>query len=185
MRNCLSNKEVKDMSKDQEKKKRIAHVKCSKMGHYTSMCFNKNDDQVTFPKKKIRRSKRKCYGCHNKGHELVSCPNTKNEIVLLSKKRFSGKEANMMQDEKTSCKDKNWICYTCHEKGHISKNCPMGNISKPIFFDEHYLLRKVRSSNIVANIVSLSNVNDKAIWVPKSLMTNIQGTKMVWVPKSA
>jgi len=57
------------MSKIQEKKK-VAHVKCSNMGHNTSMCSNKVDDQATLPKKKTRRSIRKCYGYHEKGHEI-------------------------------------------------------------------------------------------------------------------
>ena len=185
VRNCSSNQEVKDISKDQEKKKRIPHVKCSKMEHYTSMCFNKNDDQVTLPKKKIRRSNRKCYRCHEVGHEIVSCPNMNDEIFMSSKKRHIGKEVNKMQGGKASCKDKNQICYTCRKKGHICKNCPMGNIAKPILFSDHYLLRKARSSTIFSNVVSSQNVNVKAIWMPKSLVTNIEGPKMVWVPKSA
>jgi hypothetical protein len=74
-------KEEKGMSKIQEKKK-MAHVKClmgSNMRHYASIYSNKVDDQVTLPKKKTRRSKRKCYGCSEKGHEIASCPSMKDE----------------------------------------------------------------------------------------------------------
>ena len=43
VRNCSLKKEQKHMSKIQEKKK-MAHVKCSNMGHNASMCSNKVDE---------------------------------------------------------------------------------------------------------------------------------------------
>lgn len=76
------------------------------------------------------------------------------------------------QDERVSCKYKNRICYTCQEKGHVGKNCPMGNIPKPTLINDHYLLRKARSGNTIANVVSSHDANVKAIWVPKSIVTN-------------
>jgi len=82
------------------------------MGHYASMCLNKVDDQATLPNKKIRRSKRKCYGCNEKGHEIASCPNMKDEGLTSSRKRFIDKEENKKQEKKISCKNKHHICYT-------------------------------------------------------------------------
>jgi hypothetical protein len=78
-------KEEKGMSKIQKKKK-MAHVKCSNMGHNASKCSNKADDQDTLPKKKTRRNKRKCYGCNKKGHGIGSCPNKKCEILVLQER---------------------------------------------------------------------------------------------------
>jgi hypothetical protein len=108
-------KENKGMSKIQEKKK-MAHVKClecSNMGHNASRCSNEVDDQVTLPKKKTSRSKRKCYGSNEKGHEIASCPSMKDEGLASSRKRLIDKEANKKQDKKISCKNKHRICYTC------------------------------------------------------------------------
>jgi len=93
----------------------MAHVKClkcSNMGHYASMCLNKVDDQATLPNKKIRRTKRKCYGCNEKGHEIASCPSMKDEGLASSRKRLIDKEANKKQEKKISCKNKHHICYT-------------------------------------------------------------------------
>ena len=78
MKDCSLKKEEKHMSKIQEKKK-MAHVKCSNMGHNASMCSTKVDDQATLPKKNAKVTKRKCYGCHEKEHEIGSCPNKKSE----------------------------------------------------------------------------------------------------------
>jgi hypothetical protein len=98
------------MSKIQEKKN-MAHVKCSNMGHDASMCFNKIDDQATLSKK-TRRNKRKCCGCNEKGHDIGSYPNKKNESLVSSRKRLISKVANKKQD-KMSYKIKRQICYTC------------------------------------------------------------------------
>jgi hypothetical protein len=150
------------------------------------MCSNKVDDKTTLPKKKTRRSKRKCYGCNEKGHEIASCLYMKNEGLMSSRKRLTGKEASKKQDEKASCKDKHRICYTCRAKGHIGKNCPIGNIPKPNSFNnDQYLPRNVKSGTYVAKVISSSHANAKAIWVPKSFMTNLKGPNMVWVPQSA
>ncbi|XP_066392259.1 uncharacterized protein [Miscanthus floridulus] len=124
---CPLKKEEKGVSKIQEKKK-MAHVKFSNMGHNASMCSNKVDDQATLPKNKTRRSKRKCYGCHEKGHEIGSCPNKKSEGLSSSTKRFISKVVSKVQEEKAR-KNKNRLCYTCKGKGHLSKDCPMGNTS--------------------------------------------------------
>ena len=95
MRDYSLNKEDKDMSKSQDKK--MAHVKffkCSSMGHYASMCSNKVDDKTTLPKKKTRRRNRKCYGCNEKRHEIALCPYMKNEGLMSSRKRITGKKAS-------------------------------------------------------------------------------------------
>ena len=94
------------------------------------MCSNKVDDQATLLNKKTRKIKRKCYGCNEKGHEIASCPNMKDEGLTLSRKRLIDKEANKKQEKKISCKNKHSICYTCQGKGHLSMDCPMGNTPK-------------------------------------------------------
>ena len=76
VRDCTLRKERRGMSKIQKRKKMV-HAKCSNMGHNASMCSNKVDDQATLPENKIRKSKRKCYGWNEKGHEIGSCPNKK------------------------------------------------------------------------------------------------------------
>jgi hypothetical protein len=150
------------------------------------MCSNKVDDKTTLPKKKTRRSKRKCYGCNEKGHEIASCPYMKNEGLMSSRKRLTGKEASKKQDEKASCKDKHRICYTCRAKGHIGKNCPIGNIPKPnSSIDNDLSLRKAKNRTCATKVISSSFASTKAIWVPKSLVTNLKGPNMVWVPQSA
>ena len=46
------------------------------MGHYAFMCSNKNKNKTRSPKSQKRKSKaHRCYGCKEKGHLIMSCPN--------------------------------------------------------------------------------------------------------------
>ena len=93
-------KEEKSMSKIQEKKKKMAHVKSSSMGHNAFMCSNKVDDQATLPKNKTRRSKRKCYECKEKGHEINSSSNKKCfRFVIINKEAlWQGSKQNARKE---------------------------------------------------------------------------------------
>ena len=79
------------------------------------------------------------------------------------------------------------FCNRCKQVGHIEQDCKNkkknANVSS-IKFDSCYLLTKgangVKAKFIGAPIVGSKK---KAIWVPKSLVTNLQGPKQVWVPK--
>ena len=183
VRDCPLKKEEKGVSKIQEKKK-MAHVKFSNMGHNASMCSNKVDDQATLPKNKTRRSKRKCYGCHEKGHEIGSCPNKKSEGLSSSTKRFISKVASKVQEEKAR-KNKNRLCYTCKGKGHLSKDCPMGNTSKLNLSIDLNMLRRPKNDTCARKVIGSPCASTQAIWVPKSLVTNHNGPNIVWVPNCA
>ena len=172
-------KKEKGMSKIQEKKK-VAHVKCSNMGHNASMCSNKVDDQATLPNKKTRKSKRKYYGCNEKGHEIASCPYMKDEGLSSSRKRLIDKEANKKQEKKISCKNKHRICYTCREKGNLSMDCPMGNTLKLNSSIDSNFLRRPKNNTCARKVIGSPRASTKAIWVPKSLVTNLDGPNIVW-----
>jgi hypothetical protein len=76
------------------------------------------------------------------------------------------------------------VCHKCHNKGHIKKNClKLKNVSSTCF--EHCYVLSHNAKGVHAKFVGTSIVvnKKKAIWVPKTLVTNIQGPKQVWVPK--
>ena len=75
----------------------------------------------------------------------------------------------------------------CKQVGHIEQDCKNKNKNanaSSIKFDSCYLLTKgansVKDKFIGAPIVGSKK---EAIWVPKSLVTNLQGSKKVWVPQ--
>jgi hypothetical protein len=78
----------------------------------------------------------------------------------------------------------------CKQVGHLEHNCNKMNKNKKntnvpyIHFDSCYVLTK-GEKGVHAKFVGTPIVGPmkKAIWVPKSLVTNLQGPKQVWVPK--
>jgi hypothetical protein len=76
------------------------------------------------------------------------------------------------------------VCHKFHKKGHVKKNCPkFNNVSSSCF--EHCYVLSHNAKGVHAKFVGTSIVGTKkkAIWVPKTLVTNIQGQKQIWVPK--
>jgi hypothetical protein len=79
-------------------------------------------------------------------------------------------------------------CVKWKQVRHIEQNCKTNknkqlNISS-IKFDSYYMLVKgangVKAKFIGTPIVGLKK---KAIWVQKTLVTNLHGPKQVWIPK--
>jgi hypothetical protein len=78
-------------------------------------------------------------------------------------------------------------CYSCKQVGHKEHECKDKKSQANVFstkFDSCYLLTK-GANGVKAKFVGTSMLGSKkkAIWMPKSLMTNLQGPKQVWVPK--
>ena len=81
------------------------------------------------------------------------------------------------------------FCNRCKQVGHVEQYCKNKNKNKQpnvssIKFYSCYLLTK-GVNGVHAKFVGTPIVGSKkkAIWVPKSLVTNLQGPKQVWVPK--
>jgi hypothetical protein len=74
-------------------------------------------------------------------------------------------------------------CTSCKQVGHIEQYCKnkksYANVSS-VKFDSCYLLTK-GTNGVKAKFVgtSLLGLKKKVIWVPKSLVTNLQGPKQV------
>jgi hypothetical protein len=109
----------------------------------------------------------------------------KDEGLTSSRKKLIDKEANKKQDKNISCKNKHRICYTCQGKGRISMDCPMGNTPKLNSLIDSNLLRRPKNDTCTRKVICSPHASTKAIWVPKSLMTNLDGPNIVWVPSCA
>jgi hypothetical protein len=86
----------------------------------------------------------------------------------------------------SSRKIKGRLCYTCRSKGHESNECPNGNIPKSKH--DNYALSRLRDNKndtYATRVISSPQTSIRTIWVPKSIVTNLKGPNMVWVPKRA
>jgi hypothetical protein len=109
-------------------------------------------------------------------------------LKCLGSQRFSlnkeglGKEA-FVTAKASFVKSNGQFCNRCKQVGHLKQYCKNKNMNanvSSIKFDSYYLLTKgvngVKAKFIGTPIVGPKK---KAIWVPKTLVTNLQGTKQV------
>jgi hypothetical protein len=74
----------------------------------------------------------------------------------------------------------------CRLKGHLSQDCPSGNKSDTKLVNSKICLHgKAKNGNDTSKVISSPYGKIKIIWVPKSLLTNLEGPNKTWVPKLA
>ena len=76
------------------------------------------------------------------------------------------------------------FCNRCKQVGHIEQYCKTNKNKQSIRFNSCYMLVK-NTNGVKAKFIGTPIVGPKkkVIWVPKTLVTNLQGPKQVWVPK--
>ena len=79
------------------------------------------------------------------------------------------------------------FCNICKQVGHVEQYCKINKNKLPIVssikFDSCYMLVK-GANGVKAKFIGTPIVGPKkVIWVLKTLVTNLQGPKQVWVPK--
>jgi hypothetical protein len=86
------------------------------------------------------------------------------------------------------------LYYTkCKNTRHLDKDCT-GSKSMHASIDPSYVLVKSSKDDVYAKFVGKNRnhayifnngigTKNKSIWVPKSLVTNLQGPKQIWIPK--
>jgi hypothetical protein len=75
------------------------------------------------------------------------------------------------------------MCHKCKVKVDVTHQCKSKKI---VSSDPSYILKKHFKGVVCAQYVGrfLGSSKKKFIWVPKILVTNIQGPKKIWVPKT-
>jgi hypothetical protein len=101
-----------------------------------------------------------------------------------------GKEAFIAKESIFVCsnvpfedEEKVKMCHKCKAKVNVNHQC---RSKKTISLDPSYILKKNSKGVVCAQYVgrSLGSSKKKSIWVPKILVTNIEGPKKILVPKT-
>jgi len=101
-------------------------------------------------------------------------------------KRTTDAQKSKIQVKSTFVKLKHRICYTCRAKGHMSKDCPNGKVLNSKLVQYNFArLGRDKISTYATKIIQSPNASIRAIWVPKSIVTNVVGSNKSWTPKNA
>jgi hypothetical protein len=123
---------------------------------------------------KMIKSSITCFKCTEVGHIASRSPCRLDVQCKTSSERQTGNKQTKKQ-----YRSKSRLCYNCRAKGHIGKNCPMGNIPKPSLSFDHNLLRNAKNDICATRVICSPHTSTKAIWVPKSLVTNLYGSNVL------
>jgi uncharacterized small protein (DUF1192 family) len=133
----------------------------------------------------INKDDKLCFKCSKKGHLVKSCPYVKQKGIVLEKKIFTNHVASKRQGKKNSSKHEDRLSYICQKKGHLCKDCPIGNYPAHSLSIDSYITRQPKIATCARKVISLPSASTKDIWVPRSLLTNLDGPIKRWGPKYA
>jgi hypothetical protein len=103
----------------------------------------------------------------------------------VRKKLLTNHVASKKQGKKKSSRLEDRLCYICRKKGHQCKDCPMGNYLTSSLSIISHVTRQPKTVTCARKVMSLPSANTKDSWIPRSLLTNLNGPIKRWVPKYA
>jgi hypothetical protein len=109
---------------------------------------------------------------------------TSSKGPIVSRTRQGLQEASQRQEKKRMSKIRGMICYSCRLKGHLSQDCLNRNKHEPKLVNLAPNMHG-NSNGLYDTRKVISSPSTRAIWVPKSLLTNLKGPNETWVPKLA
>jgi hypothetical protein len=168
--------QLKDNKKRQRKLRRRICYKCKQHEHFIDDC-----SQVTGVLPVPNRSDQ-----YAKSVRPVLAIVAPQEHIKRNQASTASHKTKKQQVSKNKCKALCRICYTCRSKEHESNDCPNGNIPKSKLVNYAFSrLRDDKNGIYVTRLIYSPQTSIRAIWIPKSLVTNPKGPNMVWVPKRA
>jgi hypothetical protein len=110
--------------------------------------------------------------------------NSKGPVASRTRQGLMG--ARQRKDKKYLSKVRGRLCYTCRLNGHLSQDCPKGNKFEPkVVNSTSNVCGKTNIGYNARKVISSPCTSRKAIWVPKFLLTNLEGPNKTWVRKHA
>jgi hypothetical protein len=155
---------------------------CKEKCHNIAVCPKEEDSKQIYQNQIIRFGKPE----YPVSTENFRTPRQCNKGFKVALNKYMGKnESAKRQSKNKASRIKHQICYTCRDKGHLSKDCPKTQtfIHKVV----NNNISDMESKNDTSTIKMISSPcnSPRAIWVPKHLLTNLEGPNKVWVPKQA
>jgi hypothetical protein len=104
----------------------------------------------------------------------------KQKGIVLEKKILTNHVASKKHGKKKSSRLEDRLCYICRKKGHQSKDCPISNYPTPSLSINSHVTRQPKIATCAKKVMSCPSANTKDFWVPRSLLTNLDGPIKRW-----
>jgi hypothetical protein len=157
--------------------KTLKKAKKTSEDHYTLWMQEKSHKIQDCPNSQVEpycSSKISQTGIHNRSNRSSSSFVSQVKGPIISKTRQGLQEASQRQENKCMSKIRGRICYSCGLKGHLSQDCPNGNKHESKLVNSTPNMHD-NSNSLYDTRKVISSPSTRAIWVPKSLMTNLKG----------
>jgi hypothetical protein len=126
-----------------------------------------------------------------KPNSLVSAENSstfrqcnKGFKVALDKYKRNNESIKRQSKDKAS-RIKHQTCYTCCDKVHLNKDCPKTQTFIYKVVKDNIFLVKPKNDTSTIKMINSPYDSPRAIWIPKYLLTNLEGPNKAWVSKIA
>jgi hypothetical protein len=100
-------------------------------------------------------------------------------------KHMSKNESTKRQSKHKANRIKHQTCYTCRDKGHLSKDCPKTQTFIHKVVNDNIAHMRPKNDTSTIKVISSPYDSARVIWVPKQLLTNLEGPNKACVPKFA
>jgi hypothetical protein len=104
-------------------------------------------------------------------------PKKRKEAFIPKESIFVNSNVSFEEEEKMK------MCHKCKTRADVDHQCKS---KKTVSLDPSYIPKKDSKGVVCAQYVgrSLGSSKKKSIWMPKTLVTNIERPKKIWVPKT-
>jgi hypothetical protein len=100
-------------------------------------------------------------------------------------KYMSKNESTKRQSKDKASRIKHQTCYSCRDNGHLSKDCPKTQTFVHKVVNNNISDVKPKNDTSTINMISSPCDSPCTTWVPKHLLTNLEGPNKAWAPKLA
>jgi hypothetical protein len=155
---------------------------CKEKGHNIADCLKDEASKQVYQNRIVQFGKTECLVLAENSRTSGQC--NKGFKVALDKHMSKNKSTKRQSKNKAS-RIKHQTCCTCHDKGHLSNDCLKTQSFIHMVVNANISLLGPKNDTSTIKFIRSPYDSPRGIWVPKHLLTNLEGSNKAWVSKLA